>query len=80
MTRPGDVRFMTRQEINFLKAQWTISAHRMKMRHEHVVPLSRQALQVLQDIWDVSSGDLVLPSIRSWKRPFERERHELGTT
>jgi integrase len=70
MTRPGDVRYMRRSEINFLKATWQIPAERMKMRRPHEVPLSRQALAVLREIWELSSSELVLPSIRSPKRPL----------
>ena len=71
MTRPGDVRFMRRSEINFEKAVWRIPAERMKMRRPHDVPLSRQALEILGVIWSLSDyGDLVLPSIRSIKKPL----------
>lgn len=71
MTRPGDVRGMRRSEINFEKAVWRIPEERMKMRRPHDVPLSKQALQILQDIWPLSdNGDLVLPSIRSAKKPL----------
>lgn len=70
MTRPGDVRYMRRSEINFLKATWQVPAERMKMRRPHEIPLSRQALAVLREIWDASDGELVLPSIRSSKRPL----------
>ncbi len=71
MTRPGDVRGMRRSEINFEKALWRIPAERMKMRRPHDVPLSRQALEILRDIWPLSDhGDLVLPSIRSNKKPL----------
>jgi integrase len=69
MTRPGEVRGMRRSEINFDKAVWRIPAERMKMRRPHDVPLSKQAIAVLRDIWPVSdNGDLVLPSIRSVKK------------
>jgi integrase len=69
MTRPGDVRGMRRSEINFEKRMWRIPEHRMKMRRPHDVPLSRQAMEILRDIWPLSdNGDLVLPSIRSIKR------------
>ena len=69
MTRPGDVRRMCRSEINFDKAVWRIPAERMKMRRPHDVPLSKQALVILRDIWPLSDhGDLVLPSIRSVKK------------
>ena len=71
MTRPGDVRYMRRAEIDFQKAVWCIPAERMKMRRPHEVPLSRQALALLKDIWPLSDyGELVLPSIRSNKRPL----------
>jgi integrase len=69
MTRPGDVRGMRRSEINFDKAIWRIPAERMKMRRPHDVPLSKQALSILRDIWPLSdNGDIVLPSVRSLKK------------
>jgi integrase len=71
MTRPGDVRGMQRSEIDFDKAVWRIPAERMKMRRPHEVPLSKQAVAILQDIWPVSDGgDLVLPSVRSITKPL----------
>ena len=36
------------QEINFEKAEWRIPPSRMKMKEEHIVPLSRQAIAVLK--------------------------------
>jgi integrase len=71
MTRPGEVRFMRRSEVNWPKATWQIPAERMKMRRPHDVPLSTQALAVLRDVWPLSHGDgLVFPSIRSIARPL----------
>lgn len=71
MTRPGDVRHMRRTEVNFDKAVWRIPAERMKMRRPHDVPLSEQALTILRDIWPLSyDGDLVLPSVRSVRKPL----------
>jgi integrase len=70
MTRPGEVRYLTRAEIDFKKAVWRIPGERMKMRRPHEVPLSRQALIVLEDIWSVSDHPLVLPSIRSLQKPL----------
>jgi integrase len=69
MTRPGDIRFMSRKDIDFDKAMWRIPAERMKMRRPHDVPLSSQALAILKEIWTLSdNGDLVLPSVRSVKK------------
>jgi integrase len=43
----------------------------MKMRRPHDVPLSKQALAVLRDVWELSDGDsLVFPSVRSAIRPL----------
>jgi integrase len=71
MTRPGDVRFMRRSEVNFVKATWSIPAERMKMRRPHDVPLATQALDVLQDVWELSQADgYVFPAIRSLSKPL----------
>ncbi len=69
--RPGEVRGAKRNEFDFDKAIWRIPAERMKMRVPHDVPLSKQALQVLEDIWPLSDGaELVFRSIRSKDRPL----------
>lgn len=72
MTRPGDVRHMRRSEVIFAKALWRIPAERMKMRRPHDVPLSRQALNVIREVWDLSNGRdaLIFPSIRSAVKPL----------
>lgn len=46
--RSGEIRGATWNEIDFDRAVWTIPADRMKMKRAHRVPLSRQALQVIQ--------------------------------
>ncbi|MCP4935510.1 MAG: tyrosine-type recombinase/integrase [bacterium] len=69
--RPGEVRGATRSEFDLAKAIWHIPAERMKMRRPHDVPLSRQALTILEDIWMLSdNAELVFPSIRAKKRPL----------
>lgn len=37
-------------EIDFDKAEWRIPAERMKMKEQHIVPLSKQAVEVLRQI------------------------------
>lgn len=37
-------------EFDLENAQWVIPAERMKMRNEHIVPLSKQALAILWDL------------------------------
>lgn len=69
--RPGEVRHALRREFDLDKAIWRIPAERMKMRQPHDVPLSHQALQVLEQIWPLSeAGALVFPSIRSARKPL----------
>lgn len=48
--RTGELRGAVWSEFNFDKAEWRIPAERMKMREQHIVPLSTQALEVLREI------------------------------
>ncbi len=62
-TRPGEVRGARWSEFHPDESLWIIPAARMKMREEHRVPLSRQALQVLEAMRPISGDrELVLPS------------------
>ncbi len=62
-TRPGEVRGARWAEFDLDAALWVIPPERMKMRTEHRVPLSRQALQVLHTMQPLSGDrDLVFPS------------------
>lgn len=69
--RPGEVRGARRSEFDLDNAVWRIAPERMKMRRSHEVPLSKQSIFVLQEIWSLSEyGELVFPSIRSNRRPL----------
>ena len=58
-------------EIDWSKAQWEIPAAKMKMREAHIVPLARQALQVLEQIQPITSRNkYVFPSARKGGRPL----------
>ncbi|MBP7253095.1 MAG: tyrosine-type recombinase/integrase [Alphaproteobacteria bacterium] len=48
--RTGELRGAEWTEINFDKAEWRIPAERMKMREQHIVPLSTHAIAVLRDL------------------------------
>lgn len=64
--RPGEVRGARQEEFDRQNAVWHVPPERMKMRRRHDVPLSRQALQLLEDIAPYSDEEgLVFPSIRS---------------
>lgn len=69
--RPGEVRQMQWAELDFEKAIWAIPAARMKQRQPHTVPLSRQALVILNEIKGLTGrGKYVFPSVRSGERPM----------
>ncbi len=77
--RPGELRAARWDEFAFDLAdppkgkkpqhpepQWRIPAERMKMRRQHLVPLSSQAVAVLRELHKVTGPDgFVFPSIRS---------------
>jgi integrase len=52
--RTGELRGATWQEIDTESAVWTIPAERMKMRRPHIVPLSRQALVIIERISEMT--------------------------
>lgn len=62
-TRPGETRGATWDEIDEESALWRIPAGRMKMKVEHLVPLSSQALAVLRQARALAcKSALVFPS------------------
>ncbi|WP_338548961.1 tyrosine-type recombinase/integrase [Roseovarius phycicola] len=69
MVRPGEVRGATKHEIDRVERKWTISQDRMKMRREHVVPLSDQAFEIVVALWpEVEGVELLFPSVMSNRR------------
>lgn len=69
--RPIELRHWEWQEINFEDALWRLPAKKLKMRREHVVPLSKQALAILRELKAIGqSGEYVFPSTKSFKRPL----------
>ncbi len=52
-------------EFDFQAGQWRIPAERMKMRTEHIVPLSLQAIQILQILHGITGhSELLFPGER----------------
>ena len=69
--RPGELRHAEWSEINFEAAEWNIPASKMKMKEAHLVPLSRQAIEILRKLHTLTgSGRYVFPSERSSQRPM----------
>ena len=69
--RPGELRRAEWAEIDLETSVWRIPAAKMKGRVEHVVPLCRQAVEILEQAKMVSGHTrFVFPSIRSLKSPM----------
>ncbi len=69
--RPGELRQAQWAEIDLEKAEWNIPAERMKMREPHLVPLSRQAIEILQELHALTGNSRYLfPSARTNSRPM----------
>lgn len=47
--RPKEIRMARWQDLDFEEGLWTIPAEIMKMKREHMVPLSRQAITILEE-------------------------------
>lgn len=59
-----------KKEINFDTARWVIPAERMKMKRDHIVPLSRQAIEIFKTLSPLSRGEYMFPGQRSWLKPM----------
>ena len=69
--RPGELRHAEWSEFNLDAAEWRIPAEKMKAGVLHIVPLSRQALDVLREIHPLTGhGRYVFPSPRTDSRPM----------
>ena len=69
--RPKELRHAEWPEIDFEKEEWRIPAEKMKMGMEHIVPLSRQAIDVLKEQKQLTGNwQYVFPSARSPRRPM----------
>ncbi|MDP2715501.1 integrase domain-containing protein [Rheinheimera sp.] len=65
MVRPGEAVKVRWQDVDFEQALWTIPAEFMKKRRAHQVPLSSQAIALLQLMRPISGEQLyVFPSVR----------------
>jgi len=76
--RPGELRAAKWAEVDLEKAMWTIPSERMKRSKigktsglPHLVPLSRQAVEILADLRPLTGHGLyVFPSARTDDRPM----------
>lgn len=69
--RPGELRTAEWAEIDLAAAEWRIPGKKMKMKVDHIVPLSRQAVEILRSVHPISGhGRYVFPSLRTGERPM----------
>jgi integrase len=77
--RPGELRHAEWEEIDLEGALWTIPATKMKMRKAHLVPLSRQSVDLLRQAHAITgSSGYVFPSIRTRTRPMSENTVNAG--
>lgn len=70
--RTGELIGARWREFDLQAAEWRIPAERMKMRTPHIVPLSRQAIEVLATLNEKRHGvtDLLFPGERDHEKPM----------
>jgi integrase len=69
-TRPGELRHMQWDELDFENAEWHIPAHKMKLRQPHIVPLSKQSLEILNEIKPLTGNGIYVFHGRTSNRPM----------
>ncbi len=69
--RPGELAEAKWKDLDFKKNLWTIPGEQMKMGKDHIVPLSKQSLQILEELKNHSGNrDYVFPSQRNPRNPM----------
>lgn len=67
--RPGELRKAEWAEVDVDAALWSIPAEKMKMGRPHRVPLSRQVLEILEELHALTGhGRYLFPSFRTIQR------------
>ena len=69
--RPGELRAAQWSEFNLAGVEWRIPAERMKMKELHIVPLARQAVEILTELRPLTGPEgFVFPCLRDPNRPM----------
>jgi len=69
--RPGELRNLHWSDVDFEKEQIVIPPDRMKMDRAHVVPLSRQALELLKNLKKLTgNNELLFPGVKNNGKPL----------
>ncbi|QSR23191.1 integrase arm-type DNA-binding domain-containing protein [Hyphomonas sp. KY3] len=70
-TRPSELRLAHWDEFDFEKAIWTVPAARTKLRREHTKPLSKMAIDILEELQALTGRDnRVFPSLIARDKPI----------
>ncbi|MGF2702160.1 integrase domain-containing protein [Enterobacter hormaechei] len=74
LVRPSEASGARWVEVDFDENLWTIPAERMKAKREHIVPLSPQALEILEVMKPISAHrEHVFPSRNDPKQPMNSQ-------
>ncbi len=77
--RTKEVRFAEWSQFDLDGGMWRIPAEVMKMREEHLVPLSKQVVALLRDLQALTGkGRLVFPSTTDRERPISENTVTYG--
>lgn len=69
--RPGELRHMEWNEVNWDEKRIELPAHKMKMKEPHIIPLSTRAFAILTELKLLTgSGKYIFPSARGDGRPM----------
>ncbi|ARZ80398.1 phage integrase family protein [Enterobacter hormaechei] len=74
LVRPSEASGARWKEIDLEEKLWTIPAERMKAKREHIVPLSSQALDILEVLKPISAHrEHIFPSRNDPKQPMNSQ-------
>jgi len=69
--RSGELRGAYWDEFNLKKGEWRIPAERMKMKDEHIVPLSTQSIALIEQLREINGHrELVFASLVNPRKPI----------
>lgn len=68
--RPGELRGAKWEEVDFDNALWHIPQERMKKKRDHLVPLSKQALETIRELHQITSNTPFLFPGANWRKPI----------
>ncbi|WP_434109255.1 tyrosine-type recombinase/integrase [Paraburkholderia caffeinilytica] len=71
LARTGELRGASWSEFDLDSAVWVVPASRMKMRVEHTVPLSKQAVALLRELQKYGNKGLLFPNAKHPTKPMD---------